>query len=239
MQRMSRIALVALSLALIFLLATPDVAFAKKKKRRSSPRYDPYETVQLDRFAVPFICGENSESTDRIALGDYSATINILNLTNEDADLRARVLLSFPPVAPGPGFVSMVRGIQVGPGQALQFDCGEIGMVEFPDPPPDTPYIFGFLQLQTQASVRVWVTQSSGTGAGGIALQTQQIEAERISVKRRRDGSDERLICHVPPGNPENAHEIIVDDAAVDAHLRHGDYEGYCRDDEESEDWDD
>ncbi len=36
------------------------------------------------------------------------------------------------------------------------------------------------------------------------------------------------LICHIPPGNPENAHEIIVDDDAVPAHLAHGDNLGHC-----------
>jgi hypothetical protein len=36
-------------------------------------------------------------------------------------------------------------------------------------------------------------------------------------------------ICHVPPGNPGNAHNITVGASAIDAHLRHGDYLGECR----------
>jgi hypothetical protein len=36
------------------------------------------------------------------------------------------------------------------------------------------------------------------------------------------------LICHVPPGNPDNAHEISVDESAVDKHLAHGDTRGPC-----------
>ena len=35
-------------------------------------------------------------------------------------------------------------------------------------------------------------------------------------------------ICHVPPGNPGNAHTISVSPNAVDAHLRHGDHCGEC-----------
>lgn len=35
-------------------------------------------------------------------------------------------------------------------------------------------------------------------------------------------------ICHVPPGNPDNAHTISVSPHAVDAHLGHGDYCGPC-----------
>jgi hypothetical protein len=38
------------------------------------------------------------------------------------------------------------------------------------------------------------------------------------------------VICHVPPGNPDNAHTIIIGAPAVPAHLAHGDYEGECKD---------
>jgi hypothetical protein len=37
-------------------------------------------------------------------------------------------------------------------------------------------------------------------------------------------------ICHIPPGNPENKHTILVGASAVPAHLGHGDYLGRCRD---------
>lgn len=36
------------------------------------------------------------------------------------------------------------------------------------------------------------------------------------------------VICHVPPGNPDNAHTIVVGNAAVPAHLAHGDSLGEC-----------
>jgi hypothetical protein len=36
------------------------------------------------------------------------------------------------------------------------------------------------------------------------------------------------LICHRPPGNPENARTISVDEHAVPAHLAHGDTLGPC-----------
>ncbi len=35
-------------------------------------------------------------------------------------------------------------------------------------------------------------------------------------------------ICHLPPGNPSNQLTLHVDQAAVSAHLAHGDYIGAC-----------
>lgn len=39
-------------------------------------------------------------------------------------------------------------------------------------------------------------------------------------------------ICHVPPGNPDNAHTISVSPSALAAHLAHGDTEGECEETE-------
>jgi hypothetical protein len=45
-------------------------------------------------------------------------------------------------------------------------------------------------------------------------------------------GSDKKItICHIPPGNPDNAHTITIDKSAWPAHQKHGDYVGACRKD--------
>lgn len=36
------------------------------------------------------------------------------------------------------------------------------------------------------------------------------------------------LVCHIPPGNPANAHTICISHNAVQAHLNHGCYVGAC-----------
>lgn len=38
------------------------------------------------------------------------------------------------------------------------------------------------------------------------------------------------LICHVPPGNAQAFHEILVGASAIEAHLAHGDILGSCED---------
>ncbi len=43
--------------------------------------------------------------------------------------------------------------------------------------------------------------------------------------------SDKVVVCHAPPGNPDNAHTIVVGPSALQAHLNHGDEEGPCEGD--------
>jgi hypothetical protein len=47
-----------------------------------------------------------------------------------------------------------------------------------------------------------------------------------VSASPVQAGEDKISVCHVPPGNPENAHVIWVGPAAVPAHLAHGDVAG-------------
>ena len=50
-----------------------------------------------------------------------------------------------------------------------------------------------------------------------------------ILLARFRTGSNAPvMICHIPPGNPDNAHTITVSESAVPAHLAHGDTCGPC-----------
>lgn len=45
-----------------------------------------------------------------------------------------------------------------------------------------------------------------------------------VSLQAGNDSKPSKVdVCHVPPGNPDNAHVISVSSHAVPAHLRHGD----------------
>lgn len=50
-------------------------------------------------------------------------------------------------------------------------------------------------------------------------------------------GKKEKItICHIPPGNPNNAHEINVSGNAKNAHMAHGDTLGECPDNDDNPD---
>jgi|GEM_PF-1000897 hypothetical protein len=58
-------------------------------------------------------------------------------------------------------------------------------------------------------------------GAMLVVALTGMVMTTPTSVQADPDGKV--TICHIPPGNPENAHEITVSVSAVPAHLAHGD----------------
>ncbi len=49
-----------------------------------------------------------------------------------------------------------------------------------------------------------------------------------LTLALERQEHDKVEICHIPPGNPDNARTIMVSQSALAAHLAHGDYEGEC-----------
>ena len=42
------------------------------------------------------------------------------------------------------------------------------------------------------------------------------------------DSSSTTTICHMPPGNPDNARTLVVGTSSLTAHLDHGDERGSC-----------
>jgi len=64
-------------------------------------------------------------------------------------------------------------------------------------------------------------------GAGGLT-NPNLVKKDRLIGGVSTDVSTKVTLCHVPPGNPANAHTIVVGEAAVPAHLAHGDSLGAC-----------
>ncbi len=61
--------------------------------------------------------------------------------------------------------------------------------------------------------------------ASGSLIKTFNSFSE--SADRKKD--NETTICHIPPGNSDQAHTITVSDNAMEAHLAHGDQLGECK----------
>lgn len=63
----------------------------------------------------------------------------------------------------------------------------------------------------------------SGTDERGSTL-SEDLRADQLGA-----GQPKVTICHMPPGNPENAHTIVVGAPAAVAHVsQHGDVLGPC-----------
>jgi len=66
--------------------------------------------------------------------------------------------------------------------------------------------------------------------AGGLALAgcVDDGVGSSSAALRGECGPAKTLVCHVPPGDPGNAHPICISPAAVAAHQAHGDHPGAC-----------
>ena len=53
---------------------------------------------------------------------------------------------------------------------------------------------------------------------------------DQAKEDKKQEESGKVTICHVPSGNPDKAHTITVNRAALEKHLAHGDFVGECKD---------
>lgn len=64
----------------------------------------------------------------------------------------------------------------------------------------------------------------------------KELPGDESGASKSKDGTNSKAnkedrkvrVCHLPPGNPDNAHEIEIDESAVSTHLAHGDLIGKC-----------
>lgn len=85
----------------------------------------------------------------------------------------------------------------------------------------------GIVGPKTRAKLNEFITE--GAGASGIIPSGLPI-ASGISTATQATTTPEGkvIICHYPPGNPENKHTLEIDQSALNAHLAHGDIMGAC-----------
>ena len=72
----------------------------------------------------------------------------------------------------------------------------------------------------------LWVLCSCSVGL--LVVLTFGTTETWAGKEGKSGGATKVCLCHVPPGNPGNAHTICVGAPAVQAHLKHGDSLGEC-----------
>lgn len=67
----------------------------------------------------------------------------------------------------------------------------------------------------------------------------ESLFAQVVDDDNNGNGANGRkiTICHIPAGNPDNAHEIEILESALSSHLAHGDYVGACDGGDDGDDY--
>jgi hypothetical protein len=222
----------SIATALVFAVAAGGSALSAGDagaKSKSKPK-----SVAWFHYAVQLACGVNGPSPSVLG-GAYATSANAHNAGALPATLRVNVALSYPPGVLTAGAVSDVSELQLAAGSALHVTCADVAGFSFATPPPASDYSEGMLVIESNVPLNVSAVYTAGAGesAGeGDVEATSSVQAlQVVNVPERmvqRFASDKVTVCHVPPGNPANAHTIVVDTAAVPAHTGHGDTLGPC-----------
>lgn len=200
------------------LLVAPGPAGAKSKPK----------PLPWTQYAVPFTCGANSADVDRALPGDYAFAANILNANDLPAILLKHVQLTYPPGAEIPGFRSDVIQDDLLANLAIQVSCAEVfGEFTYPLGFVPTGLVQGVLVIRSNLPLDVSASHSARGPGGDVSQDVENVVGRPIDAILPSVDST-ITICHVPPGNPGNAHTITVGASAWPAHSGHGDYQGPC-----------
>jgi len=99
----------------------------------------------------------------------------------------------------------------------VPFTCGTSGA--------PTGLVQGVLVIKSNSFLDVSATHFATSPTGGVSQDVQAVSPIAVAPATL---SNSITICHIPPGNPGNAHTITIDVAAWPAHQAHGDYQGPC-----------
>lgn len=94
------------------------------------------------------------------------------------------------------------------------------------------------MEINSRTGLRLTLAAAGLAFMTGCVASTESdlgsAEAARAVAADRAAGEEGKahkaFVCHKPPGNPANMHTLHVGEAAVKAHLAHGDALGACGD---------
>lgn len=121
-------------------------------------------------------------------------------------------------------------GVNAGNDTAIYYGYAPLACVQLSASPTGTPpFTYLWSNGDTTASTTVCDTADvvymvSVTDSNGcVAIDTVNVTVLDVTC-----GSGKVLVCHIPPGNPANAHTICISASGVPAHLAHGCHLGAC-----------
>ncbi len=82
--------------------------------------------------------------------------------------------------------------------------------------------------LASQVLVANAIPHGSASWVATEVVDPPEDDGTPTTQEEATTASGKVVMCHVPPGNPSNAHAITISPNAVPAHLAHGDYFGVC-----------
>lgn len=133
--------------------------------------------------------------------------------------------------------VADAAGVTVSiPALGLDAVTGEDGAFIFTDVPGGS-YDIEFSFEGTTVALNLTVPDNAVIELRNVTIDDGSVDVDDVEVtvndELQDDESEETIvICHRPPGNPDNGQTIKIGVAALDAHLNHGDEIGPCEGDE-------
>jgi hypothetical protein len=109
-------------------------------------------------------------------------------------------------------------------GTSVTLENKTSAIATFVAPPVNATEILEFLLAVVDDS------SATDTDSVWITVNPKDDDSDDEPIEDPQDGDDKNkvTICHIPPGNPENAHTITVGESAVVAHIAHGDTLNEC-----------
>jgi len=84
-----------------------------------------------------------------------------------------------------------------------------------------------WMQLQ-QVNTNFWEVLVRDENQNPLMIKTNKVVGVNDDSVWYSENGKKVTICHIPPGNPENAHPITISVNALPAHIAHGCYVGSC-----------
>ena len=145
-------------------------------------------------YAAQFTCGlDPAGKFARIVPGQYATAVNVHNPSGRDVVVRQRLALTFPDAQFGsarePGLVSDWLTSDVGQGEAIEIDCGEVPSEFFPgDVFP--PYIQGFLVIESASPRDVTAVYTAASVDETGEMEVRSIDVESVPERRLGKAGD-------------------------------------------------